>query len=221
MNMISKTWKDFFDCEKNKDYYQKLMDFVNDQYQTNTIFPKKEDIFNAFKYTELSDLKVVIIGQDPYHNYNQAHGLAFSVNEHSPIPPSLKNIYKELELEYNTVIDQNGDLTYLAHQGVFLLNTVLTVKLNEANSHKNIGWETFTDNAIKFINENKKNVVYILWGNNAISKKKFIDQSNNLILTSPHPSPLSCYRGFLGNNHFKKSNEYLKSKNIPEIQWIK
>lgn len=219
--MISKNWRDFFNFEQNKEYYQQLMNFVNNEYENNTIFPKKEDIFNAFKYTELSNLKVVIIGQDPYHDYNQAHGLAFSVTETTPIPTSLKNIYKELELEYNTTIKQNGDLTYLASQGVFLLNTVLTVRLNEANSHKNIGWETFTDNAIKFINENKKNIVYMLWGNNAISKKKLIDLNNNMILTSPHPSPLSCYRGFLGNNHFIKCNEYLKSKNISEIKWIK
>lgn len=217
--MINNKWNDFLNQESDKEYFQNLINFINKEYDNKIIYPKKDDIFNAFKLTDLDDLKVVIIGQDPYHEPNQAHGLAFSVLEGVKVPPSLKNIYREIEDEFNCIMIDNGNLSYLAEQGVFLINTVLTVEAHKANSHKNIGWEIFTDNVIKYINSKKKNVVYLLWGAPAISKSKFINAEENYILTSPHPSPLSAYRGFLGNNHFKLCNEYLVNTSQTPIVW--
>lgn len=210
-----KNWK-ILDEEFKKDYYIQLNNFLEKEYKNKTIYPKKEDIFNAFKYFNFEDLKVVILGQDPYHEEGQAMGLSFSVPNDIKRPPSLNNIFKELENDLN-IKNENNDLTSWAKQGVLLLNTVLTVEQGLANSHKNKGWEIFTDNVIKYIDENKNNVVFILWGNNAREKKKII--KNNYIIESNHPSPLSACRGFFGSKPFSKTNEYLKSKNINEIIW--
>lgn len=211
-------WNDFLNTEFNKDYFKDLSKKVDEAYQNDICFPKSDEIFNAFKYCDLNDVKVVIIGQDPYHDFNQAHGLAFSVLN-GVLPPSLKNIYKEIENEFGSVINCNGNLTNWANQGVFLLNRTLTVKAHQANSHKNFGWSEFTLNTIKYLGKTKKNVVYMLWGQDAINLQKYIDSKTNLVLTSPHPSPLSSYRGFFGNNHFKLCNEYLKSKEEKEVIW--
>lgn len=210
-----KNWK-ILDEEFKKDYYIQLNNFLEKEYKNKTIYPKKEDIFNAFKYFNFEDLKVVILGQDPYHEEGQAMGLSFSVPNDIKRPPSLNNIFKELESDLN-IKNENNDLTSWAKQGVLLLNTVLTVEQGLANSHKNKGWEIFTDNVIKYIDENKNNVVFILWGNNAREKKKII--KNNYIIESNHPSPLSACRGFFGSKPFSRTNEYLKSKNINEIIW--
>lgn len=217
--MINNGWLDFFQEEMKKEYFVELQKYIDMEYQNNIIYPSYEDIYNAFKYCDLKNVKVVIIGQDPYHEPNQAHGLAFSVNEGIALPPSLKNIYKEISDEFNITMSNNGDLSGWAKQGVFLLNTVLTVRQHQANSHKQKGWEQFTDNAISYLNKNRKNVVYLLWGKPAMEKVKLIDKNNNLILTSPHPSPLSSYRGFFGNNHFIKANQYLLDTNQEQIDW--
>ena len=217
--MINNGWSDFFQEEMKKEYFVELQKYIDMEYQNNIIYPSYEDIYNAFKYCDLKNVKVVIIGQDPYHEPNQAHGLAFSVNEGIALPPSLKNIYKEISDEFNITMSNNGDLSGWAKQGVFLLNTVLTVRQHQANSHKQKGWEQFTDNAISYLNKNRKNVVYLLWGKPAMEKVRLIDKNNNLILTSPHPSPLSSYRGFFGNNHFIKANQYLLDTNQEQIDW--
>ena len=178
------------------------------------------DIFNALKYTSYSDVKVVIIGQDPYHGPNQAHGLAFSVQKGIAPPPSLVNIYKEIEAEFGTPMPKNyGCLTKWAKQGVLLLNTTLTVRAHNANSHKDAGWQIFTDNVIRKMNEREKPCVFLLWGSHAIAKRKFIDESRHLVLTSPHPSPLSAYRGFFGCNHFIDANRFLTAKGMSPIDW--
>lgn len=206
---------------KTKPYFKQILDFLAcESAKGKVIFPTKENIFNAFKYTELDNLKVVILGQDPYHNYNQAHGLAFSVQKGVDIPPSLQNIYKELARsipEFKT--PNHGYLVDWAKQGVFLLNTTLTVEAHKANSHKDIGWETFTDTVINKISENKHNVVFMLWGSHARKKKVLIDSSRHLILESTHPSPLSAHRGFLGCNHFVDCNKYLIEKKDQKIDW--
>lgn len=213
-------WKDFIEQEKKKDYFIKLMDFVNKEYETYKCYPKYEQIFYAFERTSLANTKVVILGQDPYHEENQAHGLAFSVLC-DKLPPSLVNIYKEMEEDLGIKINQDGNLTYLADQGVLLLNTSLSVREHEANSHSKHGWEKFTDNCLKLLNEIDKPIVFILWGSNAISKKKYLSNPNHLILTSPHPSPLSSYRGFFGSHPFSKTNEFLKLHHEKEIIWNK
>ncbi len=178
------------------------------------------DIFNALKYTSYSDVKVVILGQDPYHGPNQAHGLAFSVQKGVTPPPSLVNIYKEIEAEYGITMPKDyGCLTSWAKQGVLLLNTTLTVRAHNANSHKDAGWQIFTDNVIKKINEREKPCVFLLWGNNAIKKSSFIDKSKHLVLSCPHPSPLSAYRGFFGCNHFKLANQFLLENGMSPIDW--
>ena len=215
---FNNNWNNFLNEEFYKPYFKELENKVYDSYNKDVCFPLFENIFNAYKYTDLLDIKVVIIGQDPYHDYNQAHGLSFSVLN-GIIPPSLKNIYKEIIDEYGILNSSNGDLTNWSMQGVFLLNRTLTVKSHNANSHKNYGWMTFTENTIKYINEKKKNVVYLLWGKDATILEKYIDKTSNLVLTAPHPSPLSSYRGFFGCNHFKLCNEYLKSTNQKEIIW--
>lgn len=214
------SWNEFILEQSNKDYYQKLMTFVNEEYQKNQCFPPYDEIFNAFKLTPYENVKVVILGQDPYHNKGEAHGLAFSV-KCKKIPPSLKNIYKEMSQDLNVLVNQDGDLTYLARQGVFLLNTTLTVRLNEPLSHKNKGWEIFTDNVISYLDKKQTPIVFILWGSKAIAKKKLLTNPNHLVITSPHPSPLGAYRGFFGSKPFSKTNEFLIKNHIEPIKWIK
>ena len=228
--VIDKKWgkelKDIFNSEK----YKILEEKINKEYQDKVIYPKKENIFNAFNLCNYDDLKVVIIGQDPYFNPHQAHGLAFSVQKDIVLPPSLRNIFKEIENEFNKKFSdiKNGDLSYLAKQGVLLLNSILTVEKGLPLSHKKnfgddkniINWEIITDKIISVISNKRKNIVYLLWGKFAKSKEKLINLENNLILKSGHPSPLSV-RYFLGNNHFIKTNEYLKEHNLKEIKWIR
>lgn len=214
------TFEEFIKIEEKKEYYNKLMDFVDEEYSKNICYPKRYEIFNAFNFTKFDDIKVVILGQDPYHEENQAHGLAFSVLC-DKLPPSLKNIFKEMESDLGISINQDGNLTYLANQGVLLLNTVLSVREHEANSHKNKGWEIFTDNVIKEINKIDKPIVFILWGSHAKEKKKLLNNNKFLIIESEHPSPLSAYRGFFGSKPFSKTNEFLKLNNIEPIKWYK
>ena len=214
------TFEEFIKIEEKKEYYIKLMDFVDEEYSRNICYPKRYEIFNAFNFTKFEDIKVVILGQDPYHEENQAHGLAFSVLC-DKLPPSLKNIYKEMEFDLGMSINQDGNLTYLANQGVLLLNTVLSVREHEANSHKNKGWEIFTDNVIKEINKIDKPIVFILWGSHAKEKKKLLNNNKFLIIESEHPSPLSAYKGFFGSKPFSKTNDYLISNNIEPIKWYK
>lgn len=213
-------WLDFIEEEKKKDYYQKLMNIIVLEYANNLCHPKYDQIYNAFNQTKLNDVKVVILGQDPYHEIGQAHGLSFSVLC-KKLPPSLVNIYKEMASDLGQEVNQNGDLTYLAKQGVLLLNTVLSVRNGEANSHKKLGWETFTDNAIKLLNSLDQPIVYILWGAPAQSKIKYLNNPKHLIITSAHPSPLSSYRGFFGSKPFSKANEFLRNNGVEEINWIK
>jgi len=219
--MFIMNWQEILSEEKQKPYFQQIHSFLeSERSQGKTIFPAQDDIFNAFNLTSFDNLKVVILGQDPYHNHNQAHGLAFSVQENVDIPPSLRNIYKELEQSINAfMIPNHGSLESWAKQGIFLLNTTLTVEAHIANSHSKIGWEIFTDTIIKTISNNKKNVAFILWGAHARKKAKLIDKSKHLILESAHPSPLSSYRGFFGCNHFNLCNQYLVEKNIKIIDW--
>lgn len=212
-------WNELFEIESKKEYFKKLMDFIDNEYKTKTIYPKKEDIFKVFELTPLSNVKVVILGQDPYHNKNQATGLAFSVPFGEKIPPSLANIYKEIESDLGILKLNNGDLTSWATQGVFLLNTILTVEENKPLSHKDKGWEIFTDNIIKMINEKQTPVVFILWGAYARAKKSLITNPIHLIIESAHPSPFSARNGFFGSKPFSKTNEFLKKNNIEEIDW--
>ena len=207
------------DDEFNKEYYQTLRNFLTNEYKTKTIYPDKYDIFNALHFTSYKDIKVVILGQDPYHGPGQAHGLSFSVNPGIKIPPSLLNIYKELNSDLGCYIPNNGYLKKWADQGVLLLNTSLTVRAGEANSHKSIGWEIFTDRIISLVNEKEDPVVFLLWGNNAIKKKNLITNKKHLILTSAHPSPLSASRGFFGSKPFSKINNFLISVNKKPIDW--
>ena len=214
------SWDLFLKTESDKQYFKDLMSYVKEEYEKHKCHPDFDDIFNAFKYTDSYNVKVVILGQDPYHNDNEAHGLSFSVLcDH--LPPSLKNIYKEMSSDLGVEVNQDGNLTYLAKQGVLLLNTTLTVRHNEPLSHAKKGWEEFSDNAIKFLNTLNQPIVYILWGNNAHKKEKMINNPNHLVIKSPHPSPLGAYRGFFGSKPFSKTNEYLKSKGIKEINWVK
>ena len=221
MCITNNDWDIILQDEFKKDYYIELTNKLDVEYNTYQIFPPRDKIFNAYKFTPYKDIKIVILGQDPYYNPNQANGLAFSVSKEVKIPPSLVNIYKEIESEYKQVPNNDGDLEYLAKNGVFLLNTVLTVRSGMPNSHINIGWEKFTDNTIKLINDKETPVVFMLWGNNAIKKEKLITNKNHLILKTTHPSPLSSYRGFLGCNHFKLANEFLINNNISPVNWIK
>lgn len=212
-------WEDILKDEYNKEYFLNLKKFLKQEYGKYTVFPKKSDIFKSLKLTEYEDTRVVILGQDPYHDDNQANGLAFSVNDGIKLPPSLVNIYKEIESEYQCKVNRRGNLEYLARQGVLLLNTVLTVRAHNANSHKDMGWEIFTDKIIEKLNEREDPVIFVLWGNNAIKKEKLINQERHYVLTAAHPSPLSAYRGFFGCNHFKKINEILRYLNKEEIKW--
>ena len=213
-------WLDFINEEKNKDYYTKLHELVENEYKEYTCYPKYNEIYNAFKYTKYNNVKVVILGQDPYHEPNQAHGLAFSVLC-DKLPPSLVNIYKEMESDLNVKINQDGNLEYLARQGVLLLNTCLTVRRGMAFSHSNYGWQIFTDNVIKEINKMDRPIVFILWGAPAIKKKAFLNNPKHFIIESPHPSPLSAYRGFFGSKPFSKTNDFLIKNGIEPIKWVK
>ncbi|MDX3959033.1 uracil-DNA glycosylase [Aliarcobacter skirrowii] len=214
------TWEDIIDLEKQKDYYKKLKEEINKRYETTTVFPEKQNIFKAFSLTKLDNLKVVILGQDPYHGFGQAQGLAFSTPANIKNPPSMQNILKEIQSDLDKKsICEDGDLTPWAKQGVLLLNTILTVEEAKPKSHHNLGWEVFTDNIIKYISDNCENTIFILWGSPAISKTKLIDRKKHHILTAPHPSPLSSYRGFFGCKHFSKTNNILKSLNKEAIIW--
>ncbi|WP_347321096.1 uracil-DNA glycosylase [Rossellomorea sp. RS05] len=212
-------WADLLDDELNKDYYQSLREWLKKEYDEHTVYPPMFDIFNAFHYTSYDDVKVVLLGQDPYHGPNQAEGMSFSVKKGVKIPPSLRNMYKELESDIGCPVPEHGSLVKWAKEGVLLLNTVLTVRDGEAHSHRNKGWERLTDHVIKTLNEREKPVVFILWGKPAQSKEKLIDQSVHFILKSPHPSPLSAHRGFFGSRPYSKTNQFLKKHNITEIDW--
>lgn len=214
------SWEEIIEIEKQKPYYKTLKNEIDKRYETTTVFPEKENIFKAFSLTKLDNLKVVILGQDPYHGFGQAQGLSFSTPANIKNPPSMMNILKEINDDLGKKsICEDGDLTPWATQGVMLLNTILTVEEGKPKSHHNLGWEIFTDNIIKYISDNCSNIVFILWGTPAISKTKLIDKKKHHILTSPHPSPLSSYRGFFGCKHFSKTNEILKKEGKKEINW--
>ena len=217
--MIGNDWDLHLKDEFEKEYFLKIKEFVDEEYASKTIYPPYDEIFNAFRLTPLSNVKVVILGQDPYHEKGQAHGLAFSTPEGRPIPRSLKNIFKEITAEYGYPLPDSGCLEPWAKQGVFLLNTVLTVEDGNANSHSKCGWQTFTDNVIKVLNTQTQPIVYMLWGKQAEKKKELITNPNHLVLISSHPSPLSARRGFFGCNHFKLANEFLKENKKEEIDW--
>ncbi|CEO08210.1 Uracil-DNA glycosylase (UDG) [[Clostridium] sordellii] len=216
---IGNDWDELLKGEFEKPYYLELREFLKNEYSTKIIYPNMYDIFNALKYTSYKDTKVLILGQDPYHGENQAHGLAFSVKPGVKTPPSLLNMYKELNSEYGCFIPNNGFLVPWTEQGVLLLNTALTVRAHEANSHKGKGWEIFIDNIIKLLNERHDPVIFVLWGNNARSKKKLIDTQKHYIIESAHPSPLSASRGFFGSKPFSKINEILISLGKTPIDW--
>lgn len=219
MQILKNDWQNLLENEFKKDYYLKLRKFLINEYSSKTIYPNMYDIFNALHYTEYKDVKVVILGQDPYHGPNQAHGLSFSVKPNVPAPPSLINIYKELNSDLGCYIPNNGYLKKWADQGVMLLNTVLTVRAGEANSHKNMGWEHFTDRIISLLNEREDPIVFILWGSNAQSKLKIITNPKHYIIKSVHPSPLSAHRGFFGSSPFSKTNKFLISIGKEPIDW--
>ena len=216
---IEESWKEQLKDEFEKDYFVKLTDFVRNEYRTKQIFPPAKFIFNAFDHTPFDKVKIVILGQDPYHNDGQAHGLSFSVPDGIQTPPSLVNIFKEINQDIGAPIPQSGNLTRWANQGVMLLNATLTVQAHTAGSHQKKGWEEFTDAAIHKLAERRENIVFILWGAYAQKKAAFIDGNRHLVLKSVHPSPLSAYNGFFGNNHFSTANKYLVSKGITPIEW--
>ena len=211
-------FQELFEQESKKEYFISLMDFIKKEYQEKTCFPPFQDIFNAFKFHDIDQIKVIILGQDPYHEEHQAHGLSFSILDGNPLPKSLINIYKELYDDIG-VTRLTGDLTSWAKQGVFLLNSVLTVEKGKANSHKNKGWEIFTSKVIEELNKDNHPKVFVLWGNDAIKKKDLITNSKHLVITSPHPSPLSSYRGFFGSKPFSKINTFLVNNNLEPIDW--
>ena len=217
--MIGNDWDLALNEEFEKDYFLKINDFINKEYETKTIYPPYDEIFNAFKLTPLNEVKVVILGQDPYHEKGQAHGLAFSTPAGRPKPRSLNNIFKEINAEYDYPIPESGCLESWANQGVFLLNTVLTVEEGNANSHSKCGWQIFTDNVIKLLDCQTQPIVFLLWGKQAEKKKELIKNPNHLVLITSHPSPFSARRGFFGSNHFIKANEFLKQNNLKEINW--
>ena len=219
MAAISNDWLTPLSGEFKKPYYKKLYETVMSEYQTKEVYPAPDDIFNAFAFTPLANVKVVIFGQDPYHEPGQAHGLCFSVKPDVKIPPSLVNIYQELREDCGCYIPNNGYLKKWADQGVLLLNTVLTVRAHAANSHKNIGWEEFTNAAIRVLNEQDRPIVFILWGRPAQAKKKMLTNPNHLVLEAPHPSPLSAYRGFFGCKHFSKTNAFLQEHGVAPVDW--
>jgi len=216
---IEPSWQLLLQKEFEKDYFTTLVKFVKSEYQTKTVYPPGNLIFNAFNHCPFNNVKVVIIGQDPYHGPGQAHGLCFSVPDGVAFPPSLRNIFKEIHNDLGLAIPKSGNLTRWADQGVFLLNATLTVQAELAGSHQKKGWETFTNSVIKTLAEQKENLVFMLWGAYAQQKAEMIDKSKHLVLESVHPSPLSASRGFFGNNHFSKSNEYLKKHEKTAINW--
>ena len=217
--MIGNKWDEYLSDEYKKEYFKELLEFVKKEYKTKTIYPKQNEVFNAFRYTDYDDLKVVILGQDPYHGPNQAEVLSFSVSNEVLKPPSLKNIFKELESDLKIPYPKANSLKPWAKQGVLLLNAVLTVEEHRPTSHKDKGWETFTDDVIKIINDKSEPVVFILWGAYARDKKKLITNSHHLVIESAHPSPFSARNGFFGSKPFSKANEFLKKNGIKEIDW--
>ena len=217
--MIGNTWDNLLKEEVNKEYFKTLINYINEEYKEKTIYPKKTEVFNAFKYTDYTNVKVVILGQDPYHGTNQAEGLSFSVSNEVIKPPSLKNIFKELESDLEIPFPEHNSLKPWAKEGVLLLNAVLTVEEHKPASHANKGWETFTDEIIKILNKKEEPVVFILWGNYAREKKAYITNPIHYVIESPHPSPFSARNGFFGSKPFSKTNEFLKSKGIKEINW--
>lgn len=219
MIKLTKSWYNLLKEEFEKDYFKDLQKFLDDEYSKYTVFPSAEKIFTALNYVKYDDVKVVIVGQDPYHEEGQAQGLAFSVPSGIKVPPSLVNIYKELKSDLGVEKDSNGDLSDWAKQGVLLLNTVLTVRKGMANSHKGKGWETLTTEIIKLLNKREKPIVFVLWGNNAKAFETLINKDRHLVLKSAHPSPLSAYNGFFGCKHFSKINKFLEEKNLGIINW--
>ncbi len=217
--MIGNNWDTILKEEFEKDYFKELMKFVSQEYKNKTIYPKQSDVFNAFRYTDFDNVKVVILGQDPYHGPNQAEGLSFSVSNDVLKPPSLKNIFKELESDLQIPFPEHNSLKPWAKEGALLLNAVLTVEEHNPTSHKDHGWETFTDDIIKIINNKKTPVVFILWGSYARNKKSLITNPIHYVIESPHPSPFSAYSGFFGSKPFSKTNNFLKSKGLKEINW--
>ena len=217
--MIHNHWYPWLQEEWQQPYFKKLAAFVHEQYQTKHIYPPKQLVFSAFEHCDYPDIKVVILGQDPYHNIGQAHGLSFSVKPGIEAPPSLVNIYKELNEDLGCYVPNNGYLVKWAQQGVLLLNTVLTVRAHQANSHRGIGWEDFTNAVIRILNEQDRPIVFLLWGRPAQNKMSMLNNPNHLILTAPHPSPLSAYRGFFGCKHFSRTNEFLAAHGVKPIDW--
>lgn len=215
---MHESWKPFLEAEFAQPYFQELSQFLHEAYATTTVFPAKTQVFQAFT-TDLKQVKVVVLGQDPYHTPGAAHGLAFSVPNSQPIPPSLVNIYKEIDAEYGHHQSKTGNLSEWQKQGVLLLNNVLTVEAHKAGSHRGHGWETFTEAVVKYLNLERPHLVFLLWGRDARSKKPLIDTKKHLILESAHPSPLSAHNGFFGNGHFLKANAFLKANNLAEIIW--
>lgn len=219
MMHIGNEWDALLADEIKKDYYLRLREFLKQEYSTHRIYPPMNDIFNALRRTSYSDVKAVILGQDPYHGAGQAHGMCFSVKKGTPPPPSLQNIFKELKSDLGIDPPNHGELTAWADSGVLLLNTVLTVREGQANSHKGMGWEQFTDRIIELLNQREKPMVFLLWGGNARSKARLITNPNHLVLQCAHPSPLSAYNGFFGCRHFSKTNEFLEQHGIAPINW--
>ena len=217
--MINNDWLSYLKPEFSKPYYKELYEFVKDEYSKHEVYPPSDEIFSALEHTQMKDVKIVLLGQDPYHERGQAHGMSFSVKPGVKTPPSLQNMYKELNSELGCYIPNNGFLEKWADQGVLLLNTSLTVRSGQANSHKGKGWELFTDAIIKAVNEQDRPIVYFLWGSNARSKKQLITNPRHLVLETVHPSPLSAYNGFFGCGHFKKANEFLIANQIEPIDW--
>ena len=215
---MHESWKPFLNSEFNKPYFKELANFLHEQYNKKVIFPKKTQVFRAFT-TDLNNVTVVILGQDPYHTPGSAHGLAFSVPGTQPIPPSLVNIYKEIDNEYGSHANKTGNLKSWQDQGVLLLNNVLTVEAHRAGSHRGHGWETFTEAVIKYLDKTRPHLVFMLWGRDARNKAPLINREKHLVLESPHPSPLSAHSGFFGNGHFKSANAFLKQNHLPEIKW--
>ena len=215
---MHESWQEFLQAEFEQPYFKKLSDFLKQAYQNSTVYPPKQQVFTAFT-TDLNNVKVVILGQDPYHEPGQAHGLAFSVRDNIKTPPSLVNIYKEINREYGTPIPKSGNLKRWQEQGVLLLNNVLTVEAHKAGSHRGYGWEDFTLHCVEYLSKNRPHLVFLLWGRDARNKAKLIDKQKHLVLESAHPSPLSTYNGFFGNNHFKTCNEWLESHNLEAIRW--
>jgi uracil-DNA glycosylase len=216
---IEESWAKVLSAEFENDYFKQLIEFVKEEYKHQTVYPKGQDIFRAFDACPFDSVKVVILGQDPYHGPGQANGLCFSVHEGVPFPPSLVNIFKEIKNDIGRDIPPHGSLDRWAKQGVLLLNATLTVRAHQAGSHQKKGWEMFTDSVIGHLAESRKDVVYFLWGSYAQKKAAMVSPTDNLVLKSPHPSPLSAYRGFFGENQFSKANEYLASKGQEEIEW--